>query len=63
MSELHKTPEGKEINCERVGKLVITPEQKEKNCKRVAKTHETDKGTEKHRADERSRISKTRKAD
>ena len=63
MSKLLKTPEGTDINRERVGKLLKTPEGKEKNREWVAKTRETDKGLEKHRADERSRISKTRKAD
>ena len=63
MSKLLKTPERKDINRERVGKLLETPEGKEKNRERVAKTRDTDKGIEKHCADERSKISKTRKVD
>ena len=63
ISKFLKTLEGKDINREWVGKLLKTSERKEKNCERVAKTCETYKGIEKHRANERSRISKTRKTD
>ena len=63
MSKLLKTPERKDINRERVGKLLETPEGREKIRERVAKTRDTDKGIEKHCADERSKISKTRKVD
>ena len=63
MSKLLKTPEGKDINHERVRKLLKNAEGKEKNHESVAKTCETGKGIEKHCADESSGISKTCKAD